>query len=111
MFQSLFALPTPLEVVFTVGPVTRDVEETWSLISSLRSMLFKHVKTNFVHFEKCLWIICYPERTIRLKFCGDSVLKILGFVKRVFTGQVKQTFLCNKSICVLESELDLRHVH
>ena len=46
VFQSLFALPTPLEVVFTVGPVTLDVEETWSLISSLRSMFFKHVKTN-----------------------------------------------------------------
>lgn len=74
-------------------------------------MFFKHVKTNFVHFEKYFWIICYPERTIGLKFCGDSILNILGFVKRVFTGQVKQTFLFNKSICILESELDLRHVH
>ena len=75
MFQSLFALPTPFEVVFTVGPVTCDVEETWSLISSLRSVFFKHLKTNFVHFEECFWIICYPERTIGLKFCGDSNIR------------------------------------
>ena len=74
-------------------------------------MFFKHVKTNFVHFEKCFWIICYPERTIGLKFVVILILNILGFVKRVFTGQVKQTFLCNKSICILESELGLRHVH
>ena len=29
------------------------------------------------------------------------ILNILGFVKRVITGQVEQTFLCNKSICIL----------
>ena len=98
MFQSLFALPTPLEVVFTVGPVTRDVEETWSLISSLRSMLFKHVKTNFVHFEKCLWIICYPERIIGLKFCGDSNIKHPRFCQKqgrnmVYPGPIDPNFL------------------
>ena len=101
MFQSLFALPTPLEVVFTVGPVTRDVEETLSLISSLRSMLFKHVKTNFVHFEKCLWIICYPERIIGLKFCGDSNIKHPRFCQKsiYWSGETNfPLYVINRSI-------------
>ena len=59
------------------------------------------LKLIFVHLKSASGFFVIRKGQLDWNFGVILILNILGFVKRVFTGQVKQTFLCNKSICIL----------